>query len=733
MDVNSKQNNSNRLLPAATYQAVFERAAVGMAIIDTDNAFYEINQTFCNYLGFDCTGLIGKRFTEFLQPADVAAYEQARENVLTKQAAAITLELRFSTCDVRPMYARVSLEHVGCDCGTPCLLVQVLDITENKTQSLREWQDVFQYANWGVVLGTADGMLLEHMNPAFARMHGYSVEELRGRPILDVFAPESRASVAAHIEKAHQQGHYSFESVHLRKDATTFPVFIDVTTVYGNHGEIKYRVVNVQDITKSKEVEKVLQQYATIIESSDDAIISVTPDGIVSSWNRGAETMFGYSANDMIGKSVDVVTPEDRRDEEAIILRRIRNSEHFKNYETVRQHKDGKLIDISVTISPIYGHGGKSIGAVLISRDIGKYKQMEEELLYRENKFRTLAENSPNVIIRYDRECRRVYVNPAYIKESGFTIKEAVNTTIDSQWLPGFSMSVDEYKARLLQVMNTGNPTELVLEWPHRITGQHTTYAFQIVAERSRDGKVLGALVIGHNITALKEAEKHLAESHAQLRELAARREATREDERRHIAREIHDEFGQLLTAIRMEVSMLKQQYAQSHSQFQDSAQRIVALVDRTILEVRNMASMLRPAALETGIVAALEWLADEFTARTGTPCELHLGEEIFNLDESYSIAIFRIVQEALTNIARHAEADAVTIVLERKGVGYNLKVSDTGKGFDVTTKKVHSLGLIGVRERVFMLDGEMTINSLPGQGTMLEVYLPERVSELRN
>lgn len=442
----------------------------------------------------------------------------------------------------------------------------------------------------------------------------------------------------------------------------------------------------------------------------------------------------GYEASRLLGRLLlEVIHPEDVGGFEQARKTILTGQISTITLELRCLRSDAGVIHARVSLERV-GCGSDNVSCLLMQTlDLTDQKQLEEELLYRENKFRTLAENLPSVILRYDRECCRVYANPAYLTESGFIIEEVVNTDVATQWQADISMSVEEYKAKLRQVMDTGIPTELVLEWPHRITGRMTTFAFQIVAENGRDGNVIGALVIGHNITALKEAEKHLAESHAQLRELAARREATREEERRHIAREIHDEFGQLLTAIRMEVSILKQQNEEETTKFEDSVQRIVALVDRTILEVRNMASMLRPAALEAGIVAALEWLADEFTARTAIPCELQHSEDVFELDESHSTAIFRIVQEALTNIARHADADRVTVVLEQKGVGCTLKVSDNGKGFDARNKKANSLGLVGVRERVFMLNGEMTIAGMPGQGTVLEVYLPGPVIELRN
>ena len=374
---------------------------------------------------------------------------------------------------------------------------------------------------------------------------------------------------------------------------------------------------------------------------------------------------------------------------------------------------------------------GESYGTdtrfICMSRDITERKKMEVALLNSEQEFRTLAENAPTIIMRYDRECRRIYVNPAFEREIGFSKEQALNVRPDTQWPSNVTMPVEEYQSHLREVMETDEPKFIVVGWPvHDKKGLSTQYYdVRIVAEYDSKGRVIGALAMGHNITELKETEKRLQATQAELREFEYRQEMTREDERRHISRELHDELGQLLTAIRMEISVLKLQYEPDDAQFQDKMQRIVALVDRTIRGVRDVVVMLRPEVLERGIVASLEWLTDEFKAQTGISCELHISRERIVLDEEHAISIFRIVQESLTNVARHSGADTVHIALERNGHGYRLKVADNGKGFNIELQKKKSLGLVGIRERVLSLGGELSIDSGPGRGTKLEIYLP--------
>lgn len=150
--------------------------------------------------------------------------------------------------------------------GTKELIVEI-EGRNRSEESIRRWANIFEHAEWGVVVGSADGKTLEVMNPAFAKMHGYTVEELTGTPIVDVFAPESRAEVRDHIRIAHEKGHHSFESLNMRKDGSVFPVLVDITTVRDTQGEVLYRAVNVQDITERKRVEEELRRNRENLEA----------------------------------------------------------------------------------------------------------------------------------------------------------------------------------------------------------------------------------------------------------------------------------------------------------------------------------------------------------------------------------------------------------------------------------------------------------------------------------
>lgn len=193
------------------------------------------------------------------------------------------------------------------------------------------------------------------------------------------------------------------------------------------------------------------------------------------------------------------------------------------------------------------------------------------------------------------------------------------------------------------------------------------------------------------------------------------------------MAREIHDVLGQLLTALRLDVDMLGMEFGADQPMLLERTAKTTELVDSTIAIVRDLASSLRPSALDMGIASALDWQAREFSGRTGVVCEVSVKEGEVALDETQAIGVFRLVQESLTNVTRHARASRVEVVLGKVGKSYRLSVRDDGLGFDPAAVGDGSLGLVGMRERAMGLGGEFAVYSAPGKGTTVKVRFPAR------
>ena len=234
--------------------------------------------------------------------------------------------------------------------------------------------------------------------------------------------------------------------------------------------------------------------------------------------------------------------------------------------------------------------------------------------------------------------------------------------------------------------------------------------------------------------TERKRNEEKLRRSRELLRELATHHEAVREEERKRVAREIHDELGQALLALKMDIAMLKSSFGNAHPLLPGKVEAMLKLVDGTMESVRSIAANLRPAVLDLGIVPALEWLMEEFQKRTDISCVLEVGEEDIQLDDNVATGIFRIVQESLTNVLRHAHATRVNVSLTREEGKLRVMVKDNGVGIDFKQPNHRkSFGLSGIGERAIMIGGELMIEGKPNEGTTLTVLIPTQVKDTAN
>jgi PAS domain S-box-containing protein len=253
--------------------------------------------------------------------------------------------------------------------------------------------------------------------------------------------------------------------------------------------------------------------------------------------------------------------------------------------------------------------------------------------------------------------------------------------------------------------------------------GQFETQSQQRIAELDQANRRLQA-----EVEERKTVEKMLLESQQLLRQLAAHREHVKEEERKRIAHEIHDELGQNLLALRIDVSRLQVRTGPSHPSLNRHLQRALQQIDLTIRSVRHAVNNLRPPVLDLGLYAAIKWQLRDFGHRTKIACVLSGDGKNFDkaLDEPRAVAVFRIFQESLTNVARHANASHVCITLRADDDTLQMEISDDGVGIaEPAGHKSGSFGLVGIRERVSYLQGQLVIDSAPGKGTKLAVSIP--------
>ena len=373
---------------------------------------------------------------------------------------------------------------------------------------------------------------------------------------------------------------------------------------------------------------------AAIIDSSEDAIISKTLQGVITSWNRAAERLFGYTAKEAIGQPVTMIIPLDRRDEETKILARLRQGERIEHFDTVRVRKDGTKLEISLTISPVRDADGKIVGASKIARDISARKRVERELHESEQRFRTLAD------------------------------------ALDTQ-----------------------------------------------VQFRTQE-------LLRRNAEILQKSD--------QLRELSGRLMSTQDAERRRIARDLHDSAGQNLAALAIVVARIEHEAKSDPARLSETVKDVRDLIEDLSQEIRTTSYLLHPPMLdEFGLSSALGCYLEGLRQRSGLSIELNIPADFGRLAPEVELAIFRVVQEALTNIHRHSGSKTAVIRITREPDKIYAEVQDHGRGMSperfaaVQSQGVGAgVGIRGMRERVRQAHGELTVDS-NALGTTITAVFP--------
>ncbi|WP_240655736.1 PAS domain-containing sensor histidine kinase [Paraburkholderia phosphatilytica] len=496
-----------------------------------------------------------------------------------------------------------------------------------------------------------------------------------------------------------------------------------VVPEFGADGRVASVLAIYRDIDELKRSE---QLFRTLAENFPDFICRFDRDCRFTYVNPAVMRVIGAPWQAFIGRRPSEISPSDDIGKNLLLEEGIRRAfaEGEPNGEEVRwMTVDGERV-FEVRHIPEKDPEGRVVSVLGVARDITPLRLAEQALRDSERAFRTLAENAPDPIIRYDLACTRTYVNPEFERITRMSADEMIGKPAGDR--RGAPQVAAQLKILLRDVMRTGAPTKFELSWDDGF--KERCWYVHAVPEFSADGSIQSVLTVWRDISERKEAEYRLRESYEMLRELTSRRETAREEERKRIAREMHDELGQQLTALRMGVSTLRIVFARDNPELIEHVQKMLSVTDRTIQVVRDVVTSLRPTAIDAGIVAALEWLADEFSRDSGAVCRLHVPPDGIELDEDRAIALFRIVQEALTNVARHAGAHEVAVELRQSGDDCVLEVRDDGRGFDPDAIRRNSFGLAGMKERVMMLGGEIVVGSARGNGTVIKVRVPVRL-----
>ncbi len=588
------------------YRNLVENSPDIIFTISPDGFITSLNPAFESLTGWQRYDWIGKQFIQLLHPSDVADANQRLQALLHKETDSFS-EWRLYTKNGR---------YLTCDFSSTVLfergqIISIVYFARDITQRKRieeQYQLLLESAPDGIVLVNERGEITL-INTQTEVLFGYTRDELLGKPIEVLLPHRFHAKHQTHRKSYHTKPQIrpmgiGLELFGVRKDGTEFPVEVSLSPQKTDDGTIVMAAI--RDISERKRAEQVQSYLASIVESSDNAIIGRTLDGTIVSWNPGAENIFGYSPEEAIGKSSSFFVPSDEEQRFNKLLEKVKEGKRVVHFETKRIRKDGKTISLSLTLSPIKDRSGNITGFSTVAHDITEEKELR---LLVENTTRQRAEDLRN-------------------------------------------------------------------------------FAFSI--------------------------------QHAQ------------EEERQRIARELHDDLGQRLSGVKLNLESVLDVISPQNKKAINHVEIMKHHVNELLTDVRRISSNLRPTALDDfGLAIALKLLCKEFekTYQMTIECNVH-ETSAQRYDPHIEIAVYRITQESLSNIAKHANTKSARIELQIQEHRCILDVTDEGKGFQPTslpprTVPGYRFGLLGMRERAEYLGGMFLLQSAPEKGTHVHIEIP--------
>jgi PAS domain S-box-containing protein len=759
-------------------RVTFNTTAVGFATLTPDTHFVDVNDAFCSIVGYSREDLLKMNFDGLTHPNFAEDTRKHVAQLIAGQVHSFTLEKIYIRRDGTEIWIQNSVSLVRDVDGNPHHLIAICqDITERKREeeALRarteEIEALMEVSPIAIYIAHDPKCIRISGNPAAYNLIQLPLNSQKNlsksapeeeRPNHRVFregvelaVPELPIQAAARLGREIEE-----ETLELRfENGMQKYIYAYAKPLFDSNGNSRGAIAAMLDITERKRAEEQLRQLnleleervlsrtselqsayeflreseATsrlILESMPDAIVITDQDGRIVHANTQIESLFGYSPNEVLGQPVEILLPERSR------RQHMKNRDVYASQRNRRimglgldlfgRRKDKSEFPVDVMLSPI--NNNTSWDVMVSIRDNTKQRQAQEALRTNEEKLRTLFEILPVGISFLNKEGRISEMNSALTEILGLSKSELLRGAFKGRRYiraDGTPMEPSEFASRraVTEQKTIYNVETGIIRENGEVTWTSVNAAPVQVAD-------VEAAVVTIDITQRKQAEEALHRHRERLRILSRRLVEVQEEERRAIARELHDRVGQNLAALTLNLNILRNQLSvdaleKIGSRLNDS----VNLVNDILTITRSVMADLRPNVLDDyGLDAAINEYADRFTQRFGVPVSTNTPQKPTpRLDPGVEMTLLRIAQEALTNIARHAQASQASMSLEMKNDSVFMTIEDNGTGI-MSWQKVNQLGSHGLRimrERAEAFGGELKVNSTYKNGTRIEVKIP--------
>jgi PAS domain S-box-containing protein len=567
-----------------------------------------------------------------------------------------------------------------------------------------QWDLHTNAASWSDALYTLTGLNLSPTIQSFQQLSHF-------------FTPGSWEQLTESMEELRRSGKAcELELEGCRADGARIWVLVRAQAVCDAKGSITGLRGMIQDITERKRAEETRLKHIAIVESSDDAIISQDLDGIIVSWNSGAQHIFGFSEAEAVGRSISIIVPPELLYEQRSLLQRVKAGKRVEHLETLRVSKERRRIHVSITMSPVRDSSDRIVGISKVIRDITQDKQAQQALIESEKRFRLMVDSAPVLMWLSGSDKLYTDFSKEWLRFTGRTMEEELAA--------GWKQNVhpDDLQARL-QTYDRAFAARESFEAEYRMRrhdGQYRWILDHGVPRFTEDGSFAGYIGYCIDLTDQKEAK-------ASLGELNGRLIRAQEEERARIAGELHDDINQRLALLANGFQELEgSQAAPETFQWTKQVRDLKQLTIEIAADLQHLSHRLHPSKLYyLGLAPAVRDLCKEFSKQHKIEVECTVRDLPRQLDENISLSLFRTAQESLHNAAKHSRARHIKVELAGGSGVVRLRIEDDGIGFDPEHVGDSGLGLFSMRERLRLAGGEFSISSRPLLGTQVEGTVP--------
>ena len=731
------------LISDKTYRAIFDAADDAIFLHNChDGSIVDVNQRMCEMYGYERDEAL--RLTVGDLSSGTAPYTKERALELIREVSRgkpKLFEWLARRKNGRLFWVEVNLKKITID-EKDWLLAIVRDITKRKQRekALEDSEKKYRLLAENVrdVIWTMDTRFrYTYVSPSVKYLRGYDVEEVMKQRLQDVLTPSSLVLVKELIEEEYSKketifaNHSWSKTLELelkRKDGSSVWTEINVSLIRDSDGQIKGFLGVTRDISERKRAETEIIRLASVIEQASESIAITDTRGKIIYVNPFFEKTSGYNKEELLGKNFCTLISQDIK--EAGIHKLWETISHGNLWKgtLVNKRRDGTTYHENVIVFPIRNKIGKVINYAAIKRDITEEVKAAEALRQSERKYSALVENSLTGIYISNKEGRILYANCKFAEIFGYSKQELIGIPKSRLIHPEFRKMVEDIRYKRLAGTN--------VPLSYEVAGVKKTGEMIWVKMRNTcicyngEQAILGNVV---EITKRRKMEEALRRSESELKMLYSKLLMAQEEERKRIAWELHDGLGQSLTAIKFGIENVLELIEKKKSTMATrTLQNMVLMVQNAIDEVRKTSMGLRPSMLDDlGIVATISWLCREFNKiHTDIQIERKINLRETEIPEILKTNIFRVIQEALNNIAKHSKANYVSIELEQNDREIKLLIKDNGKGFDVNKTRLKGnlrggFGLASMKERTKFLKGDFHIESVINKGTTIVCTWP--------